>query len=534
MAIDNLLWWQRGIIYQIYPRSFMDSNGDGIGDLPGITSKLDYLAWLGIDAIWLSPICPSPMVDFGYDVADYTDIDPIFGTLADFDELIREAHRREIRFIFDFVPNHTSDQHPWFVESRSARDNPKRDWYIWRDARPDGSPPNNWLSTFGGSGWTWDEQTGQYYFHEFFEQQPDLNWRNPDVRAAMYDVLRFWLDRGVDGFRLDAVWFLMKDERLRDNPPNPLYSGDMSPNQKLVAAYNSDSNDMFSVLREMRAVAKEYDDRLLIGELYLPIDRLMAYYGPTGDILQMPHNFHLLRQPWDALHIRATIDLYAGRLPDFAWPNWVLSNHDNPRMASRIGPGQARVAAMLLLTLRGTPTLYYADELGLPNVEIPSDKMQDPEEHTMPGHNAGRDPERTPMQWDASPNAGFTSGSPWLPVSHDYATLNVANQQHDPHSMLTMQHRLIELRRDEPALTYGRYTPVLSDGDLIAYTRESGDSAFLIVLNLGSSPQELSLARLGRQGTIALNTQLDREGETVSGSIALRGDEGVIVSLDQS
>ncbi len=532
MAISNLLWWQRGIIYQIYPRSYMDSNGDGIGDLPGITGKLDYLVWLGIDAIWLSPICPSPMVDFGYDVANYTDVDPIFGTLADFDELVREAHSRKIRVIFDFVPNHTSDQHPWFLESRSSRDNPKRDWYIWRDARPDGSPPNNWVSSFGGSGWTWDEHTEQYYFHEFFEQQPDLNWHNPDVRAAMYDALRFWLDRGVDGFRLDAVWFLMKDKRLRDNPPNPEYSGDMSPNNRLIAAYSSDRPGMFDVLREMRAVADEYDGRLLIGELYLPIDRLMAYYGPTGDILQMPHNFHLLRQPWEAAYIRATIDLYAGRLPDFAWPNWVLSNHDNPRMASRIGPGQARVAAMLLLTLRGTPTLYYADELGLPNVEIPSEHIQDPEEHTMPGHHAGRDPERTPMQWDASSNAGFTSGTPWLPVSHDYTTLNVEHQRNDPHSMLTMQRRLIALRRNEASLTNGPYAPVLSDGDLIAYTRGTDDRTFLIVLNLGGNPQELSLARLGRSGTIVLNTQLDREGESVSGSIALRGDEGMVVRLD--
>ena len=532
MMTGNLLWWQRGIIYQIYPRSFMDSNGDGVGDLSGIISKLDYHEWLGVDAIWLSPISPSPMVDFGYDVADYTEIDPIFGTLDDFDQLLYEAHRREIRVIFDFVANHSSDQHPWFIESRSSRDNPKRDWYIWRDPRPDGGPPNNWLSSFGGSAWTWDPQTEQYYFHEYFEQQPDLNWRNPEVRQAMLDVLRFWLDRGVDGFRLDAIWHLMKDARLRDNPPNPFYEPTQSPYDRLIPAYNSDRPEMFNVLREMREVIDEYEERLLIGELYLPIERLVAYYGPNGDILHLPHNFHLLRQPWDALHIGAVIDFYEGRLPDFAWPNWVLSNHDNSRMASRIGPNQARVAAMLLLTLRGTPTLYYADELGLPDVAIPSEMIQDPEEHTIPGLHLGRDPERTPMQWDAGPNAGFTSGTPWLPLSDDYDLLNVEAQRNDPTSMLTMQRRLIALRRDEPALVVGDYAPLRTGDNLLAYTREHDGTTFLIVLNLGGEAQELVLCWPYQQGHIMLNTQLDRDDETVAERIALRGNEGVVIRLE--
>ena len=529
---DELLWWQRGIIYQIYPRSFMDSDGNGVGDLTGIAGKLDYLQWLGIDAIWLSPISPSPMVDFGYDVADFTGIDPIFGTLEDFDHLIHEAHQRSIRVIFDFVPNHSSDQHPWFIESRSSRDNPKRDWYVWRDPQPDGSPPNNWLSTFGGSAWTWDAPTEQYFFHEYFEQQPDLNWRNPEVRRAMLNVLRFWLDRGVDGFRLDAVWHLMKDERLRDNPSNPFFQPSMSLYHRLIPAYNSDQHEMFEVLREMREVVDEYEERLLIGELYLPIDRLVAYYGPDGDILHLPHNFHLMRQPWDVRHIGAVIDFYEGRLPDFAWPNWVLSNHDNPRMASRIGAGQARVAAMLLLTLRGTPTLYYADELGLPDVAIPSSLIQDPQERTNPGLHLGRDPERTPMQWDASPNAGFTTGTPWLPVGDDYRALNVEVQRSDPRSMLTMQQRLINLRRAEPALILGDYAPLRTESNLLAYTRELEGRTFLIVLNLSHEAQELKLRQSTTRGHVVLNTQLDRENEQVSERIVLRGDEGILVLLD--
>lgn len=529
----DFLWWQRGIIYQIYPRSFMDSNGDGIGDLKGITSKLDYLNWLGVDAIWMSPINQSPMVDFGYDVSDYRAVDPIFGTLSDFDDLLAEAHKRDIKIIFDFVPNHTSDQHPWFRESRASRDNPKRGWYIWRDPAPDGGPPNNWLSTFGGSGWAWDETTGQYYFHEYFKEQPDLNWANPDVRRAILDTMRFWLERGVDGFRLDAVWHLIKDPRLRDNPPNPDYTPAMSPYRSLIPAFNADQHGMFDVLREMRVLADEFDERLLLGEIYLPIERLVAYYGQHGEILHMPHNFHLLLQPWEATHIAALIDFYEGRVPPFAWPSWVLSNHDNRRIVSRIGPDQARVAAMLLLTLRGTPTLYYGDELGMPDVEIPSELIQDPEEHTIPGLNLGRDPERTPMQWDASSNAGFSTGTPWLPVSADYQTRNVAAQKLDPTSMLTLQHRLIGLRRAERALSVGSYAPVRSRGTVLAYIREYDGTRMLIALNLGEDPQKIELRKGYASGRILISTKLDRETEAVRDRISLRGDEGVVVKLDQ-
>lgn len=528
---NNYPWWQRGIIYQVYPRSFMDSNGDGIGDLNGITRRLDYLTWLGIDAIWLSPISPSPMVDFGYDVTDHRGIDPIFGTLDDFDDLLAAAHKRDIKVIFDFVPNHSSDQHPWFLESRASRDNPKRDWYIWRDPAPDGGTPNNWLSRFGGSGWEWDEKTSQYYFHEYFKEQPDLNWANPDVRREMLGAMRFWLERGVDGFRLDAVWHLVKDAQMRDNPPNPDYTPDIPPYLSLIPVFNADQPEMVDLLREMRVLADEFDDRLLIGEFYLPIERLIAYYGQSGELVQMPHNFHLLLQPWEAAHIAALIDFYEGRLPAFAWPDWVLSNHDNHRIATRIGPDQARVAAMLLLTLRGTPTLYYGDELGMPDVPIPSELIQDPEEHRVPGLNLGRDPERTPMQWDASHNAGFTDGTPWLPLSDDFETRNVEAQRVDPTSMLTLQHRLIGMRRAERALCVGSYAPVRTKGTVLAYIREYEGTRMLIALNLGAEPQELKLRKPYDTGTILITTKLDREMESVTDRITLRGDEGVVVRL---
>ena len=303
-------WWQRGIIYQVYPRSFQDSNGDGIGDLRGITQRLDYLRWLGIDGVWISPIYPSPMKDFGYDVADYCGIHPQFGTLEDFDDLIREAHGRGLKVILDFVPNHTSDQHPWFLESRSSRSNPKRDWYIWRDPARDGGPPNNWLSNFGGSGWQFDEGTRQYYYHAFLPEQPDLNWRNPEVIEAMLGVLRFWLERGVNGFRVDVIWHLMKDAEFRDNPPNPTWTPDGNPFHEFLPVYTSDRPEVHDVIARMRRLFDEYDERVLIGEIYLPIERLVHYYGEDLSGAHLPFNFQLLLAPWDARHIGQLIQEY--------------------------------------------------------------------------------------------------------------------------------------------------------------------------------------------------------------------------------
>nr|PZN31071.1 MAG: alpha-amylase [Chloroflexota bacterium] len=371
------LWWQRGVIYQIYPRSFQDSNGDGVGDLRGILQRLDYLAWLGVDAIWLSPIYPSPMADFGYDVADYCDIHPLFGNLEDFDRLVAEAHARGLKVILDYVPNHTSSQHPWFLESRSSRESPKRDWYIWRDPAPDGGPPNNWLAFFGGPAWTWDEATGQYYLHSFLPEQPDLNWRNPEVQRAMLDALRFWLDRGVDGFRVDVIWLMIKDDQFRDNPPNPDYRPDQPPIASLLPVYNADRPEVLDIIRMMRRTLDAYDERMMVGEIYLPIDRLMAYYGQNGDGCHLPFNFQLILLPWQAEKIKAAVDSYEQALPPGGWPNWVLGNHDQPRVATRAGQSQVGVAAMLLLTLRGTPTIYYGDEIGMHNVDIPPEQFQD-------------------------------------------------------------------------------------------------------------------------------------------------------------
>ncbi len=392
------------MIYQIYPRSFQDTNADGIGDLEGIRLRLEYLKTLGIDAIWISPVYPSPMADFGYDVADFCDIHPIFGTLQDFDRLIAAAHELGLRVILDFVPNHTSDQHRWFQASRSSRTDPKRNWYIWRDPKPDGSPPNNWISNFGGPAWTLDERTGQFYLHSFLREQPDLNWRNPDVRAAMMNVLRFWLDRGVDGFRVDVIWLLLKDELLRDNPANPAYAPNQPEIGRFLQTYSGDQPDVHEVIAEMRRTIDAYGDRVFIGEIYLPIERLVTYYGEGLDGVHLPFNFQLIHAAWKASTIATLVRDYEAALPPGGWPNWVLGNHDQPRIAARIGSAQARNAALLLLTLRGTPTLYYGDELGIGRVEIPPDAVHDPWEKNEPGLGFGRDPYRTPFQW--------TSGDP--------------------------------------------------------------------------------------------------------------------------
>jgi alpha-glucosidase len=531
--MTSFRWWQRGTIYQVYPRSFMDSNGDGVGDLPGLIARLDYLRWLGIDAVWCSPIYPSPMKDFGYDVSDYTGVNPLFGTLADFDRLVAEAHDRALRLILDFVPNHTSDEHAWFRESRSSRDNPKRDWYLWRDPAPGGGPPNNWLSCFGGSAWQFDERTGQYYYHAFLAAQPDLNWRTPEVVEAMLGVLRFWLDRGVDGFRVDVLWHLVKDDRFRDNPPNPAWREGMDPYQRLIPLYTTDRPEVHAIVRRMRALFDEYRDRVLIGEIYLPVERLVQYYGPDLRGANLPFNFQLISAKWDAGHLARLVEEYEAALPEGAWPNWVLGNHDQHRIATRVGAAQARVAAMLLLTLRGTPTLYYGDEIGMHDVEIPPDRVEDPFEKNVPGRGLGRDPERTPMQWSAGANAGFSPARPWLPIADDFERANVAVERDDPHSILTLYHRLIALRRGEAALEVGRFEPVRVEGDVLAFARrgrkDEGD--FLVALNLGPQPHSLRALADSLRGTIALSTHLDRVGEAIGPELALRADEGVIVRL---
>ncbi len=521
-------WWKHAVIYQIYPRSFMDANGDGIGDLAGIGRRLDYLQWLGVDTIWLSPIYPSPMADYGYDVADYVDVDRRFGSLADLDALVIDLHARGMKLLLDFVPNHTSDRHPWFVESRAARDNPQRDWDIWRSA-PAGRPPNNGLSNFGGSAWEWDEATGQYYYHAFLKEQPDLNWRNPAVESAMFEVLRFWLGRGVDGFRVDVLWHLMKDEQFRDNPPNPEYRAGMSPYRALLAQFSADRPEIHALITRMRRVLAQYGERLMLGEIYLPIERLVTYYGPAGPAAHVPFNFQLIQLPWAPAIIGAAIEAYERALPAGASPAWVLGNHDKPRVARRLGAPQARVAAMLLLTLRGTPTLYNGDELGMVGVERTPDESLDPKGRNLPG--LGRDAERTPMQWDATANAGFTTGQPWLPVQTDFASVNVEAQREDPRSMLSLHRALLHLRRADRAFADGGYVPAAADEGIVAFGRELSDLRRLIVLNFTGEPRRFVIPGRGA-GHVMLSTHMDRL-DAVSAEVELRADEGVIVAIDE-
>ena len=526
----NQAWWKTGVIYQVYPRSFQDSDGDGVGDLEGIRRRLGHFQTLGVDAIWISPIFVSPMADFGYDVADYCAVDRLFGTLEDFDRLVADAHGRGLKLILDFVPNHTSDQHPWFQDSRSSRTSEKRDWYIWRDPAPGGGPPNNWLANFGGSAWTLDEASGQYYHHAYLEAQPDLNWRNPDVRAAMHDVMRFWLDRGVDGFRIDVLWHLIKDAQFRDNPPNPDWRPGQASIERLLPVHSADQPEVQQVAAELRRVADEYPDRVLIGEIYLPLQRLGAYYGPKLSGVQLPFNFQLIEAAWDAGAIARIIRDYEAVIPPGGWPNWVLSNHDRPRVATRVGPAQARVAAMLLLTLRGTPTHYYGDELGLENVAIPPQAVHDPWEKQEPGLGLGRDPVRTPMPWDDTPYAGFTTGAPWLPLNPDWRTRNVAAELDDARSILTLYRRLLALRRSSDALRIGDYGVISGDSGVLGFERRAGSERMLVVLNLTGEPRRWRLPE-GAKGQAVMSTVRPDADETVQGELVLLADEGVIVRL---
>ena len=528
------LWWQHGVIYQIYPRSFQDSNTDGVGDLKGIVQRLDYLQWLGIDCIWLSPIYPSPMSDFGYDISDYRGIHPLFGHMDDFDNLLTEVHSRGMKLILDLVPNHTSNQHPWFLESRSSRDNPKRDWYIWHDAKENGELPNNWLSVFGGHAWEWDDTTQQYYYHAFLKEQPDLNWRNPEVQEAMMDVMRFWLDKGIDGFRVDVMWHMVKDQQLRNNPvaPNSPFDAKDLIYEYHDPVYSTDQPEVHDIVRMMRNVTDNYEERVLIGEIYLPIHKLVTYYGHDNKGAHLPFNFQLLTLPWDAPQIARAIDEYEGALPTEGWPNWVLGNHDQPRISSRVGRSQARVAAMLLLTLRGTPTIYYGDEIGMRDVPIPMEEVVDPQGLNMPDRNISRDPSRTPMQWNNEIYAGFSDHKPWLRLPDNFRRINVEAQKDDDFSTLSFYRKLLEIRRDEPALQGGNYSPVYSDKQIIAFLREKNTDRFLVILNLSHRPCYFRMQQAEYEGEIIISTETEREGVRVEGTITLSGDEGLLIRLD--
>lgn len=518
--VNASAWWRRGVIYQIYPRSFSDSDGNGVGDLAGIIARLDYIAALGVDAVWLSPIFPSPMADFGYDVADYCGIEPLFGDLDTFDHLLAEAHRRGLKVLIDFVPNHSSDQHRWFKESRSSRENLKRDWYIWRDAKSDGGPPNNWISDFGGSAWEWDEATGQYYLHAFLPEQPDLNWRNPQLKAAMLDVLKFWLDRGVDGFRIDVLWHIVKAEGLPDNPLNPEWTPDRTERDRLIQRYSTDQPEAHAISAEFRALADQYNDRLLVGEIFLPNDRHAHWYGTIEKPqVHLPLNFQLIENDWDAARLRALMADYLGSLPPHGWPNWVLGSHDAPRIAGRVGEAQARVAMMMLLTLRGTPTIFQGDELAIGKVPIPKDRIRDPQHFRQPDLDIGRDPSRTPIPWDDTPYAGFSTTEPWLPLNPDWPTRNVAAQDGDPASMLALTRSLLALRRERRSLAIGDMRLLDAPGGVIAFERTHQDRALTVLLNLTADAIALPWS-----GTPLISTLDARAHPGV-----LRPDEGLVL-----
>ncbi|ADV68457.1 alpha-amylase family glycosyl hydrolase [Deinococcus maricopensis] len=530
--MSELKWWQRGVIYQIYPRSYQDSNGDGVGDLRGITARLDYLATLGIEAVWLSPIFTSPMKDFGYDVADYCNVDPLFGTLDDFDDLVRAAHDRGLKVMLDFVPNHSSDEHPWFLESRSSRTSARRDWYIWRDPAPDGGPPNNWKSFFGGDAWTYDDTTGQYYLHQFLTGQPELNWANPDVRRAMSDVLRFWMRRGVDGFRVDVIWLLAKDPTFANEPLNPDWQPGQLDHGQLVHTGTQDLPLTHAYIRELRAALDEFEDRMMVGEIYLPIERLVTYYGSgEGAECHLPFNFHLINTPWTAGAVRRLVDEYDAAVSAVGgWPNWVLGNHDQHRFRSRVGDAQYRVAQTLLLTLRGTPTVYYGDEIGMRDVPVPLEQQRDPQglqQPDVPG--ASRDPERTPMQWDDQPNAGFSSAQPWLPVAEDAPIVNVAAQAQAEGSDLQYFRALTRLRAQRPALHAGTYRPVDTPfEDVFAYLREHEGDRVLVLLNFGGARRTLDLGALGTARTLLSS---DAATDVTLADLELRPHEARVLDL---
>ncbi|MCL1593126.1 MAG: alpha-amylase family glycosyl hydrolase [Actinomycetia bacterium] len=526
-ADGNPAWWT-GIIYQIYPRSFADSNSNGIGDLTGITGQLNYLSGtLGIDAIWISPFFPSPMADFGYDVSDYVDVDPMFGSLSDFDDLIAEAHRLDLRVIIDWVPNHSSDQHAWFKESRSTRDNPKRDWYVWRDPAPDGGPPNNWLSIFGGIAWEFDDTTGQFYLHTFLKEQPELNWRNPEVETAMLDTLRFWLDRGVDGFRVDVAHYLMKDPAFRDNPINPSprpVGKDRHDYDTQLHVYDNAHTDIHTVHRRIRSVIDDYGDRFSIGEIHEPDwDAWASYYGDDLDQLHMPYNFSLLWVPWTAEGFRSQIVAQEAALPTGAWPNHVFGNHDESRLATRFGTDRVRAAAVLLLTLRGTPTIYYGDELGLVDGVIGPGNEQDPWGKLYPDLN--RDVCRTPMQWTPDPGMGFTNSTSrsWLP----YATsdTSVETQIGDPNSTLSLYRTIIELRRVHTELALGAIT-MLTDNpaNVLSYARTLEGAVSYVAINFTDSVQRFVFPCVVDQ---ILTTHAHRE--TSFSEVTLAADEAIVV-----
>lgn len=527
---NDTTWWQRAVFYQIYPRSFQDSDADGVGDLQGILSRLDYLSGLGIDALWISPFFRSPMRDAGYDVADYTEVDQLFGSNSIFAELLAAAHQRGIRIIIDLVVNHSSDQHPWFKAARSSIDDPRHDWYLWQ---PIGGrrPPNNWISLFEHrSAWYPNEATGEWYLATFTRHQPEFNWRNPALREAIYDVVRFWLDAGVDGFRLDVATAYFKDSQLRSNP----FSWNLNPNLFQHHLYDRNRPEVHDVFRELRRIADSYGDRMLIGETHGQDAALAAScYGASADELHMAFNFDFLYRPWGARSFMESARRWYEALPAGAWPNFTLSNHDQKRHYYRYRAGasteaRARIAAAMLLCLRGTPFLYYGEELGMNCERLPRSSLQDPLGLATWPLGFGRDPVRTPMQWNDSAYAGFSTVAPWLPVNSDYRHKNVAAQQTMPGSLLQWYRALLALRRLEPALHSGRLSWLPAPADVMAWTRVHENRHVDILLNCGGRTRTMRL----RGGTVSLGTHAAAGSPIPAGDYRLAPYEALIVALD--
>jgi alpha-glucosidase len=527
VSSEPALWWRSGVIYQVYVRSFADSDGDGVGDLQGVIDHLDHLAWLGIDAMWLSPISPTPNADWGYDVSDYTDVDPELGDLERFDRLVAEADARGIRVILDFVPNHTSDRHPWFLEARSDRAAPRRDWYVWADPGPGGSPPNNWMSSFGGPAWTFDVPSEQYYLHNFLPEQPDLNWWNEDVRRAFDEIQRFWYDRGVAGFRIDVANGLVKDRDLRDNPPVTDEDHPRIRALGLRPVYNLNRSEVHDVFRTWRKLAEAYrPPRLLLGETWvLDLDSLMRFYGDGDDELHLAINFPFLFADLGA-GTRAIVESTEALIHPVAWPAWGGSNHDAGRFPTRWCGGdeqKIRTSLLLLLTLRGTPLLYYGDEIGMEDVAVPRDRLRDPVGIRRWPEDPGRDGARTPIRWTAEPSGGFTRPGvePWLPMGGPKSA-NVADQRADPGSVLRLCRDLIALRRARSDLHTGAYAAVEAPAEVWGFRRGEGT---VVLVNCSERK-----VRVRADGTVLLSTSPGRQGERPAGVVSLRPWEGLVLA----
>ena len=531
-------WWEQAVFYQIYPRSFYDSDGDGIGDLQGIIKKLDYIRSLGIDALWLNPIYPSPQYDFGYDIADYRGIDPQYGTMDDFDRLLEEAHRRGIRIIMDIVPSVTSHLHPWFIESRSSRRSPRRDWYIWRDGPKPGRYPNNWRGVFGGRAWDWDKKTQQYYYHNSLPEQPDLNWRNPEVEQAVLGAMEFWFAKGVDGFRIDVLNYVFKDEQFRSNPPCP----GRRPYEMQRHLYDKDRPEAVEIGFKMRKLADRYPGRVLAAEVFMDNpEEAVRYYGADGEGVHLVFNFTFMFTRYSAAAFRKVVDHWQGLLGDKNWPCYFLSNHDNPRHISRYAAGRrtearARVAAAMLLTLRGTPFLYMGEELGMRSVRIKRHELMDPVGVTYWPFHPGRDGARTPVQWNSEPYAGFSTVKPWLPVNPDYERVNAARAEADPRSLLAWYKELISLRRKHPALMRGNFRSLkqLPCG-VYAYLREEGEERILVLLNFTGRKKTICASlESGAAGAQILVAWPERKAETADlNSIQLAPDGVLILEMEK-